>query len=193
MRRRTLLITLPLASIEPGGLALAPAAESEADAGPSGQRVSTGQLQQALARRFPLRYPAAGLFDLHVRTPHLRTLPDQNRLLAEMAIEASGPALHRAHEGSFDVDFTLRYEASDRTLRAQDLRLSRLRFPTLRPDVVKLLDAYAPALAAQSLQEVVLHQLQPQDLKAIDAMGMQPGPITVTDTGLVIGLVLKPL
>lgn len=174
-------------------MALAPAAGSEPDAGPSGHRVSTGQLQQALARRFPLRYPASGLFDLDVRTPHLRTLPDQNRLLAEMAIEAHGPALHRAHEGNFDIDFTLRYEASDRTLRAQDLRLSRLRFPTLRPDVVKLLDAYAPALAAQSLQEVVLHQLQPQDLKAIDAMGMQPGPITVTDTGLVIGLVLKPL
>lgn len=194
MRRRNLLLTLPLACTALGGMGLARAAEAEPDtAAPPGHRVSTGQLQDALAQRFPVRYPVPGLLDLDLRTPRLRPLPEQNRLLAEMAVEASGPALHQPHQGSFDVDFALRYEASDRTVRAQQLRLSRLRFPSLRPDVVKLLDAYAPALAAQSLQEVVLHQLQPQDLKAVDAMGMQPGPITVTGTGLVIGLVLKPL
>jgi hypothetical protein len=40
---------------------------------------------------------------------------------------------------------------------------------------------------------VVLHELTAKDLAAVDAMGMQPGPITVTNNGLVIGLVLKPL
>jgi len=58
---------------------------------------------------------------------------------------------------------------------------------------VELLNTYAPALAEQSLREVVLHRLQPQDLRMADAMGMQPGTITVTDAGLVIGFVLKPL
>jgi hypothetical protein len=43
------------------------------------------------------------------------------------------------------------------------------------------------------LQEVVLHQLRPKDLAIVDSMGMQPGSITVTDKGLVIGFVLKPL
>ena len=81
----------------------------------------------------------------------------------------------------------------DRTLRAHQLRIDRLRFPSLQPGVVALLNTYAPALAEQSLREVVLHRLQPQDLRMADALGMQPGPITVTDTGLVIGFVLKPL
>ncbi len=191
MRRRTLLI-LPFASTTLGGVAVARAAETDADQ-PPGHRVSIGQLQQAMAQRFPLRYPVPGVLNLDLRTPRLLLLPEQNRLRAEMAVDAAGPALNRAHQGNFDVDFALRYEASDRTLRAHQLRLSRLRFPSLRPEVVEMLNAYAPALAEQSLQEVVLHQLQPEDLKAIDAMGMQPGPITVTATGLVIGLVLKPL
>jgi len=191
MRRRTLLI-LPLASSALGGMSVAAATDADADQAP-GHRVSIGQLQQAVAQRFPLRYAVPGVLNLDLRTPRLHLLPEQNRLRAELAVDAAGPALHRTHQGNFDVDFALRYEASDRTLRAHQLRLSRLRFPSLRPEVVEMLNAYAPALAEQSLQEVVLHQLQPQDLKAIDAMGMQPGPITVTPTGLVIGLVLKPL
>jgi hypothetical protein len=191
MRRRTLL-TLSFASTTLGGMAMARAAGADADQ-PPGHRVSIGQLQQAMAQRFPLRYPIPGVLDLDLRTPRLHLLPEQNRLRAEMAVDATGPALHRAHQGSFDIDFALRYEASDRTLRAHQLRLSRLRFPSLRPEAVEMLNAYAPALAEQSLREVVLHKLQPEDLKAIDALGMQPGAITVTDTGLVIGLVLKPL
>jgi len=59
--------------------------------------------------------------------------------------------------------------------------------------VVVLLNTYGPALSERSLREVVLHRLQPEDLALPNSLGMQPGSITVTDTGLVIGFVLKPL
>ncbi len=188
MHRRTLLLALPALTV------VAHAADTDADnAGPAGHRVSTTQLQHLLAQRFPLRYPVPGLLNLDLQTPRLTMLPEQNRLRAEMPVVAAGPALHQPHQGSFDADFALRYEASDRTVRAHRLRLGRLRFPTLQATVVELLNTYAPALAEQSLNEVVLHRLQPQDLRAIDAIGMQPGSITVTKDGLVIGLVPKPL
>ena len=191
MRRRTLLLSLPLAL---GGPALGLAADTEDRPDqPAGYPVSLDQMQQAVAQRFPRRYPVQGLLNLDLQTPRLRLLPEQNRLRAEMAVEAAGPALNRVHQGSFDVEFGLRYEASDRTLRAHQLRLARLSFPTLQPKVVEMLNTYAPVLADQSLREVVLHELTPKDLAAVDAMGMQPGPITVTRNGLVIGLVLKPL
>ena len=154
--------------------------------------VSAEQLQQVVAQRFPLRYPVPGLLDLALQAPRLRLLPEQNRLSAEMAVEAAGPALRRSHTGTFEVDFALRYEASDRTIRAHQLRFKRLQFPTLQPDVVELLNAYAPALAQQSLLEVVVHQLRPQDLTMADVMGIQPGSITVTQQGLEIGFALKP-
>ncbi|WP_332747823.1 DUF1439 domain-containing protein [Hydrogenophaga sp.] len=160
---------------------------------PPGYTVSTDVLQRSVAERFPMRYPVQGLLNLDLQPPRLSLLPEQNRLRAEMAVEAAGPALNRSHRGSFDLDFALRYEASDRTLRAHQLRIDRLRFPTLQPSVVELLNTYGPALAEQSLREVVLHRLKPQDLRMADAMGMQPGPITVTREGLVIAFVLKPL
>ena len=155
--------------------------------------VSPEQVQQVVAQRFPRQYAVAGLLHLDVQAPHLRLLPAQNRISADMAVQASGPALQRRQPGAFDVDFALRYEASDHTLRAYQLRFQNLRFANLPPQVSSWLNVYGPALATQSLQEVVVHQLSSQDLAMADNLGMQPDSITVTDRGLVIGLVLKPL
>jgi len=165
-------------------------AEPEAESRPH-YTVSAEQLQQAVAQRFPLRYPVAGLLNLDVRAPQLRLLPEQNRVRADMAVEAAGPALNRRHTGTFELDFALRYEASDRTLRAYQLRFKHLQFEGLQPAATELLNTYGPTMAEQSLQEVVLHQLRPQDLALADGMGLQPGSITVTDKGLVIGFVAK--
>lgn len=192
MHRRFLLVTALCGAL--GNVVRAQPPDTDAEPSkPPGYTVSTELLQRSVAQRFPLRYPVPGLLNLDVGTPRLRLLPEHNRLLAEMAVEAAGPALNRSHQGTFEVDFALRYEASDRTVRAHRLRFNRLRFPSLQPGVVELLSTYGPALAEQSLREVVLHQLQQQDLAMLDAMGMQPDAITVTDAGLVIGLVPKPL
>lgn len=156
-------------------------------------KVSAAALQAAVATRFPLRYPVPGLLNLDVQVPQLRLLPALNRLGAEMVVDAAGPALNRSHQGTLDVEFALRYEASDRTVRAHQLRLKRLQFPTLQPGVVAMLNTYAPALAEQTLLEVVLHTMRPQDLVLPDGLGMQPGSITVTNEGLTIGFVPKPL
>ena len=155
-------------------------------------KVSAAQLQQAVAQRFPLRYPVRGLLDLNVQAPRLRLLPAQNRLGTEMVVEAVGPALRRSYTGTFDLDFALRYEASDQSIRAHQLRVNSLHFDGLAPGPSELLNVYGPALAAQTLHEVVLHQLQPQDLALPDAMGLQPDSITVTPQGLDIGFNAKP-
>ncbi len=177
------------------GLAIAAGVWAVAQAARAQPRltISAGQLQQAVAQRFPMRYGVPGLVDFDIQPPQLRLLQDDNRVRARMAVEAAGPALDRAHRGSFDVDFALRYEPSDRTIRAHRLQFRNLRLPGLSPQASELLDAYGTTMAAQALQEVVLHRLRPQDLAVADSMGMRPDSITVTDQGLVIGFVFKPL
>jgi hypothetical protein len=169
--------------------------DTEVDAEPTRPRytVSKEQLQSALAHRFPMHYPVPGLLDLDLQSPQLQLLPAQNRLSAELMVVAAGPALERIHTGTFVLDFGLRFEPSDRSIRATKLRLQRFQLPTLQPRVVALLNAYAPALAGQSMFEAVLHQLQPKDLALADGLGLQIGSITVTDAGLVIAFVTKPL
>ena len=153
--------------------------------------VSKDQLQQVVGKRFPLRYPVAGLLNLEVQAPEIRLLPEQNRLNATMAVEASGVALNRKQAGTFEVEFALRYEVSDRTLRATALRFKRLSFPGLQPMASDMLNLYGQTLSEKALLEVVLHTLKPQDLGMADGLGMQPDSITVTERGLVVDFVTK--
>lgn len=188
LHRRRFLTTAPM-GLALGGAALLLLAP-EAQAQPS-YTVPLEQLQEMVAQKFPRSVPVQGLVDLTLQAPRLRLLPEFNRLGAAMVVDAAGAALRRSHAGTFDVEFALRYEASDRTLRAHQIKLGRLNFPTLKPAVNELLNAYGPVLAEQSLGEVTLHQLRPQDTAMFDGMGLQPGPITVTDKGLTVAFVNK--
>ena len=152
-------------------------------------RVSVQQLQRVVDERFPLRYSAAGVLDLRIQAPRLGLLPEQNRIASVLALEASGQSLRRNYSGDVDLDFELRYEPSDRTIRAHRIRVQAVRLPGLAPDASALIEAYARASAQKALLEVVLHTLRPQDLALANTMGFEPGTITVTDNGLLIGFV----
>lgn len=155
--------------------------------------VSLDRLQSEVAQRFPLRYPVAGLLNLDLNAPRLGLLPDQNRLRAVMPVSASGAALARNQQGSFTVDFALRYEHSDRSLRAHQLKVYRFRFPDLPHEAVDMLNTYATALAEQALREVVLYQLQPKETAMADLLGLRPGSIKVTEQGLSVELITQPM
>lgn len=190
MRRRSFLPLLPLGLCGHGLAQTAPPAEPA----PTPPRITVPQdlLQTEVAKRFPVRYPVAGLVNLDLGAPRLGLLPAQNRLRAEMPVTAAGAALARTQQGSFTVDFALRYEHSDRSLRAHQLKVYRFRFPGLQPEAVDLLNTYAPALAEQSLREVVLYQLPQKEAAMADLLGLRPGQITVTEQGLLVELVQRP-
>jgi hypothetical protein len=152
-------------------------------------RISREQLQRVLAERFPRHYAVAGLVELEMQEPQLQLLPQQNRIASELAIDAAGPALARGYTGFIDLDFALRYEPSDRTLRAWQIRVQSVRLPGLAPDAAALIDAYVRSAARRALLEVVVHRLRPADLALADTMGLQPGDITVEPGGLAIDFV----
>lgn len=191
--RRRLLLSLVTVGLCGHSLAQTTGAAS-AEPPPALPRITVPQdlLQTEVAKRFPVRYPVAGLVNLDLGAPRLGLLPAQNRLRAEMPVTAAGVALARTQQGSFTVDFALRYEHSDRSLRAHQLKVYRFRFPGLQPEAVDLLNTYAPALAEQSLREVVLYQLQQKEAAMADLLGLRPGQITVTEQGLLVELVQRP-
>lgn len=184
--KRRLLLAATAASI---ATALA-AASTGATAQPRYQ-VSAQRLQQAVAERFPLHLSVGGLLRLTVETPLLRFLPELNRMAADMVVVASGPALALPSAGAFDLDFALRYERSDRTIRAHRLRVGSLRVSGLPAPYPELLDAVRQTLAQRTFGEVVLHRLTAKDLALADVMGLEPDTISVVDDGLVIGFAAR--
>lgn len=159
---------------------------ASADMGFSGYSVSLASLLAVLGERFPRRFPLAGIATLELRAPGLALLPEANRLRARIPAELSGPVLPTPKEGAMEVEFGLRYEPTDRSLRAHDIALQSLEISGLDPSAATLLRAWAPRLAKQALGEVVLHRLEPKDLTLLDGLGLQPGAITVTERGLSI-------
>lgn len=158
---------------------------------PSSVSVSQQKLQEMLARRFPRQFPVAGLLHLDLKAPQLSMLPERNMLNAVIPAELSGKVLKEQYSGLLNVDFALRYEPTDRTLRAYQIKVNQLSMEGLSPALSDMLGTYATALAEQAIGQVVLYQLQDQDLALVDALAMEPGAITVTAQGLTVALVQK--
>lgn len=158
---------------------------------PSSVSVSQQKLQEMLAKRFPKQFPVAGLLHLDLKVPQLSLRPDRNMLNAVIPAELSGKVLKDRFSGLLDVDFALRYEPSDRTLRAHQITVNQLSIDGLSPALSDMLGTYSTALAEQAMGQVVLYQLQEQDLALVDALAMEPGAITVTAQGLTVALVQK--
>src|SRR5438105_3051912 len=107
MKRRLFIAAAGLLALQLTACSLVPAAAAQ----PS-YTVSFAQLQRAMERRFPRRYPVRGVLDVEIDVPQLRLLPDVNRVGARFTIRASGPLLQRPRGGNVDLDFALRYEPS---------------------------------------------------------------------------------
>lgn len=162
--------------------------------GISGYTVSLPELLARLSERFPRRFPLAGLATLELQPPGLALRPEINRLRARVPAVLSGPAVGTPRQGMLEVEFGLRYEPQDHTLRAHDIALQSLQsleIDGLEPAATALLQAWAPRLARRALGEVVLHRLEPKDIALLDGLGLQPGPITVTEQGLAMAFVRR--
>jgi hypothetical protein len=155
-------------------------------------RIAAGELSERLAQRFPVRLDAAGIFELRIEAPRLFLLPATQQLGATLQARLSGAQLPRPESGEMDVAFRLRYEPSDRTLRAHHLQVLDLRWPGLDADSARTLQALLPALAREAVGEIVLHRFTHSELALADTMGFEPDTITVESDGLLVTFAPKP-
>lgn len=147
-------------------------------------KISAGELHKALSARFPVRFGAGRLLAVSIDAPGLLLLPARNRLGATLQAELSGLQVKPMEPGELDVLFALRYEASDRTVRAHRLEVLELRWPGLPAGTHSALQQLLPALAREAVGEVVLHRFSPRELALADTMGFEPEHLDVTHDGL---------
>ncbi len=186
--RRRLIAGLAAAPVIASVMAAA-AAVSGCNALPSSIVLPLSRLQAQIDTRFPRSYPLAGLIELNLSTPALQLHPERNRLQLQIAVQAGGPALRRSYDGRLDLEFGLHYDATDQTVRAQDLQVLALQIDGLPRQTAQWLAAFGPRLAEQALRDGVLYQLQAKDLARAGRLGVRPGRITVTSEGLEIELI----
>lgn len=147
-------------------------------------QLSSDQLQAALSQRFPMEQRVAEVLDVRLSAPRLRLLPEAGRLATELKLDITERLLQSTYPASLALDFGLRFQPSDRTVRLRDVRVQQLVFTRLAPAYQELMNRYAPRLAERALQDQVLHQISESDWNTLQMLGLQPGEFKVTPQGL---------
>ena len=174
MHRRLLLCSTLCIAIGLAGCSLAPRSYT----------LSQDELQTMVAKAFPRQYPLLGLVTLHVNAPALGLKPEINRINATMTAQLNGKVLTHSFDGAMDLDFALRYEPKDHTLRATQVHVNSLMMAGLPEGLASMLNAYAPRAAEQAMDDVIIHTLRDEDLAKLDKADRLPASFTVTKSGL---------
>ncbi len=146
------------------------------------------QLQQALARRFPVEQRVADLLDVRLSSPRLSLLPASNRLGTELALNLAERLRGTRYDGSVALEYGLRFDSSDQSIRLADVRVSRFSLGGMPAPYQELLGRYVPRLAERWLEGYVLHQFTEQDLGWVGSLGLEPAALQVTSAGLSVAL-----
>lgn len=162
-------------------------------AAPTKISVTQAQLEQGLQAQFPKQFPIAGLLQLGVQQPQLLLLPVSNQLETTLALQLSGPALRQSFQGQMRVRFGLYFEPKDRSVRAQRVEVLSLDLQDTNPAIADMVQTYGLRVAQQALQDFPLYVVKGEELELADSLGLQPGAITVTSTGLDVAIEPKPV
>ncbi|MBY4597673.1 DUF1439 domain-containing protein [Ottowia caeni] len=171
-----------------GTLPALPACAGRSSSGPRSYTLPLAQLEKLIGRKFPQRRQLAGLMEITLLRPRLRLLPETNRLGTMIDLLVSEQVVGKRYEGSMDLDYGVRFDASDGSVRMVDVRVGKVEFPAMPEQFRPLFARAAPRLAEQSLNEMVLHKIEPDQLSMVSGLGYRVGEVRVTREGLKVDL-----
>jgi hypothetical protein len=171
-----------------GALVLAWPAGGFAAPGSKTFTVAPEQLQQAIGKRFPYQQKLADVLDLKILSPRLALLPATNRLGTELDLNLLERIGGRTYTGTMALDYGLRFEASDKSVRMTGVRVSSVKLNNVPEPFNDAISRHMPRLAEQLLTDYPLHTFSEQDLSLVSGLGFEPGEIRVTPQGLRVTL-----
>jgi Protein of unknown function (DUF1439) len=153
--------------------------------------LSEADLQSQLARRFPVQRSLLDTFEIELSDPQLRLDPAANRLATELRLRGGDRRSGRQLQGRLALDYGLRYEPADGSVRLVQPRVEQLQFDepaALSSRRGEMAQRMGVALAERLLDDLVLYRLPPERLESLRRAGYRPGALRVTPAGLEIGI-----
>ena len=180
MQSRRFLLVLTATALLLGGCALV--------LGPRSIDVSQERLQQLVDRRFPVSKRYLELLDVTVSAPRLSLLPEANRIATQLDISASDRLLRTPLKGAMDLNYALRFEPADNTIRLADVRVESFLIADAPGPLQNQVNRIGRLLAEEMLDGQVVHTLKPEDVQSAQGRGYQPGELKVTARGITLTL-----
>lgn len=153
--------------------------------GMPGYTVSQQRLNELVARSFPVtRSLAGGLADLTLSSPRLGLLPASNRIATAFDLGLAERIAGTRYSGGIDLDYGLRFDMQEGAVRMSDVRVNRLAIDQLPRAQQQLVSRYAPGIAEQLLQNMVLYRLPAEQMALARNLGWSGAALRVLPDGL---------
>lgn len=145
---------------------------------------SETDLALMLARQFPQSRKVLEVIELQVANPHLTLQPERNRVATSFDLIANDRLFGNHASGHLMLDYALRFDAADHSVRMKDVRVQSLSLDsgssTLRGQAQRL-----GILASEHLLEnLAIYKMKPEQADRMDRFGLEARSVAVTARGL---------
>ena len=179
MKRRTALARVAAAALSPSLLAACAGL-----GGPRNVTLSQADLQSLIERQFPHQRRVLEVIDVNVARPTLRLLPERNRIATDLDLVASERLSGRSVRGILALDYALRYEPSDASVRLTQVRVQEAQLDMGRGPLSPSSARVGALLAERLLDDFVLYRADAERLKLIQRANITAAEIAVTARGI---------
>ena len=155
---------------------------------PGSLHYRTEELQQALARRFPIERRWLEALDLRLPAPRLSTVPERQKLALELQADLRDRLFGGRWQARLALESKLRWEPSDQTLRLAEVEVTSLSLA--EPGRAPALDTrrLGAAVVSALLDDAVVLRASPEQRERLRRLGVQPAGVQVVADGVRIDL-----
>jgi hypothetical protein len=150
--------------------------------------LSQGELQGLLDRQFPQTKRVYEIFDVRMSQPKVRLVPGAGatagRLGTDLNLEASERITGRRANGSLSLDYGLRFEPSDGTVRLTQVKVNDAKLDVGSQILSGQTARLGGLLAERLLDDFEVYRFSPERLNALKKVGFNSANIDVTSNGV---------
>lgn len=157
--------------------------------GPREVRVSSDELQRAIERQFPQQRRLLEIVDVTVARPVLRLLPERNRIATDLDLSAAERLSGRVVRGRLALEYALRYEPSDASVRMTGVRVQDVQLQLDTGPLSASRTRIAGLLAERLLEDFVLYRADAERLRRLQQLGISTAEVEVLRDGLALRFV----
>jgi len=146
--------------------------------------ISESQLTLLMARQFPMERKVMEVIDLNITNPVLTLMPQANRVETELDVTAVDRVFGSTALGHLRLDYGLRFQPSDHTIRMTQVRVRELTLSSGSSNLHGTAQRIGGLVAEGALENLVLYRMKPAQADEMDRLNLVASPITVTPQGL---------
>ncbi|WP_250471798.1 DUF1439 domain-containing protein [Caballeronia sp. GAFFF1] len=151
---------------------------------------SQKQVQEAVARKFPLERTARQIFDVVLSNPVVGMAADRNRVTVRVDARLSTPFMPSPVNGAFTLSTQLAYDAPSRSVVLVSPTVDDSQLTGDAAQYNQQIAAAGALLAAQLLDRYPIYTFKPEELQ-FAGVSYEPGTITVLTNGIRVQIVEK--